>query len=796
MAGGMWATSLVGRADDAAELTRLLDDSRLVTLTGPGGVGKTRLAAEVARRVADRFPDGVSFVELGAVADAARVPAEVASALGVQQDPGRAPLEVLAAALAPRRMLVILDNCEHVLSAAADLCGALLQTADDMRVLATSREQLGIGGETRYRLSPLGLPGSGEPGAVDESAAAVLFAERARQAVPRFALDAESAPLVARVVSRLDGMPLAIELAAARVEALGLAGLADRIDDALRLLTGRDILAADRHRSLTAVADWSYRLLAGPERGVFRRLGVFPGPFTLEAAEAVAGPDAGPAVLRLVDCSLVVPPRPGADGRTRYTMLQTLRAYALTQLREAGEERETEEALAAFAWSVAGQAAAGLEASDDRELDALRWLDAEDATLGRALDWTLEHDTAAALRLAAALAPWLRLRGRPAEAYERLSAAVARSSPDDDAWARAHVWLGYTASSSGNPAHSIGWFTALCDAYENREPSRDLVTALATGLAVERMNLGEVPQAVNDARRALALARELDDATGELQALTSLSIIAYYADDVAGALDWARQAEELLQPDIPRTVARWCRYILALVLTEAGELDSARRVCAAGLASARQVNDLVYLVYLLELMALLERRAGNPADAGSHLREAVGMAVRIGDHRGLLNCIEQCGYLCANAGRWTDAVTLWTVYTTDRERLGLPSGPAYDGQRPEIMRQIEQALEPAQLREAQERGARMTVSAAVELAVMVTSAAGEKAPATAPGKLLSPRERELVTLVAQGHTNAEIADRLYISVRTVTSHLDRIRDKTGYRRRADLTRLAVAESLV
>ena len=305
---GIWTplTSFVGRAHDVAELTRLLDDYRLVTVTGPGGVGKTRLATEVARRLEDRFPDGVWLVELGAVADAAQVPTEVTSALGVQQDPGRPPLEVLAEVLAPRRLLLILDNCEHVLPAVAELCGVLLTGADEVRVLATSREQLGVGGEARYRLSPLELPGSDEPGAVGNSAAAALFVERA--------------------------------LAAARVEALGLAGLADRIDDALRLLTGKDLIAADRHKSLAAVADWSYPLLAGPEQRVFRRLALFPGPFTLDAAEAVAGPEAGPVVLRLVDCSLLVPPRPGADQRPRYTMLQTLRAYALTRLREAVEE--------------------------------------------------------------------------------------------------------------------------------------------------------------------------------------------------------------------------------------------------------------------------------------------------------------------------------------------------------------------------------------------------------------------------------------------------------------------------
>jgi DNA-binding CsgD family transcriptional regulator len=163
---------------------------------------------------------------------------------------------------------------------------------------------------------------------------------------------------------------------------------------------------------------------------------------------------------------------------------------------------------------------------------------------------------------------------------------------------------------------------------------------------------------------------------------------------------------------------------------------------------------------------------------------------------GLTNCIEQCGYLCADAGRWADAVTLWTAYTADRDRRGLPSGAAYDGRRPEYMRRIEQVLEPALLGEAEARGAKMPVSAAAELAIIVTAVAQEESAEAAPGKLLSPRERELVTLVAPGHTNAEIAPRLYISVRTVTSHLDRIRDKTGYRRRADLTRLALEESLV
>ena len=797
--GEIWSplTSLVGREHDTTEVARLLKEYRLVTVTGPGGVGKTRVATEVARRMADQFPDGVWLIDLGTVTDAAQVPEEVAAALGVQQDPDRPAVAGIAEALAPRRLLLVLDNCEHVLPAVADLSAALLGSADDVRTLATSREQIGVGGEARYRLAPLTLPGSADAEGVTGSAAAALFIDRARQADPRFALDAESAPLVARVVTRLDGMPLAIELAAARVEALGLAGLADRIDDALRLLTGKDLTAADRHRSLAAVADWSYQLLTEPEQRVFRRLTVFPGPFTLEAAEAVGGQEAGPVVLRLVDCSLLVPPRTGADGRTRYAMLQTLRAYGLARLSAAGDEQQALAALSGFAWSVASEAALGMQASDERELDALRWLDAEDATLSRALGWALDHDPDGALRLATAMVPWLRQRGRLVEAQTRLGAAVTRSSLADETWAKAQIWLGYLSSDSADPADGAHHHTAVIDAYQNREPSPLLVEALAAGRAMARLNARNFPGAYEDTRRALALARELGNTPGELLALTGLSATAYYAADAAEALAWARQAQELLRSEIPGDVARWCHYVLAVVLAGIGEADAARSVCAAGLTLCRQADDVVNLVPLLGTMGDLERLAGNAAGAGACLEEAVTLAARIGHSLSLGQVIENCGYLCVATGRWGDAATLWSALSADRQRRGRRTEPENDALHMEFMRQVELALDASQLRRAEERGAKMTLSAAAELAIMVARAVQEQEAAEpAPGKLLSPRERELVTLVAQGHTNAEIAERLYISVRTVASHLDRIRDKTGYRRRADLTRLAIEESLV
>jgi predicted ATPase len=251
-------------------------------------------------------------------------------------------------------------------------------------------------------------------------------------------MNGETGSAVARLVSRLDGMPLAIELAAARVETLGVGPLLDRLDDQFSLLAGANRLAPARHRSLAATVEWSYQLLSEEERRVFRRVSVFPGPFTLEAAEVVAGAGAGPAVLHLVDCSLIAPPRAGPDGRPRYLMLETLRAYGTSRLAEAGELPDAAAALTEHALQVARQAAAGLETRDG-ELAAARWLDAEDATVHQALGWALEHDPDAALRLAIALAPWWLLRGRWATGYQLLAGAAGHAGEDRPEWCTAQL---------------------------------------------------------------------------------------------------------------------------------------------------------------------------------------------------------------------------------------------------------------------------------------------------------------------------------------------------------------------
>ena len=280
-------TSFVGRAAEADEVAARIGEHRLVTVTGPGGAGKTRLAGVVARRMAARFADGAWLASLAAVRDPGRVAGTVAASLGIREVPAHAAAAALARALARRQLLLVLDNCEHVIDGAAELCGAVLLGADDVRVLATSREPLRIAGESRYRLGPLALdpPGSGAV----SSEAVELFADRARMADPGFALDERTGPAVARLMARLDGMPLAIELAAARVESLGVAQLLDGMDDdRFGLLADGDRLAEERQQSLAATVGWSYELLDPDEQRVFRAVSVFPGPFTLDGAVAVA----------------------------------------------------------------------------------------------------------------------------------------------------------------------------------------------------------------------------------------------------------------------------------------------------------------------------------------------------------------------------------------------------------------------------------------------------------------------------------------------------------------------------
>ncbi len=798
-------TNFVGRALAVDQVAGQLGEYRLVTVTGPGGVGKTRLSGEVARRVADRFADGAWLAELAAVRDPAQVPATVAAALGVHDLPSVAADEALARALARRHLLLVLDNCEQVIGAAAQLCGRLLLGADDVRVLTTSREPLRIAGEARYRLAPLTLPDPAGPAAAGDAEAVTLFAERARQVEPGFALDQETGPLVARLVTRLDGLPLAIELAAARVDTLGVVQMLERMDDRFALLADADRLAAERQRSLAAAVQWSYQLLDTVERRVFRAVAVFRGSFTLDGAEAVAGEEASRAVLRLVECSLLLPPRTGPDGRSRYSMLETLRLYGVGLLAEAGEAGEAGEvmaAMAAYAAEVAEEASAGLYTRTG-EADGLRRLDAEDITLRHALVWAMEHNPDTALRLALAQAPLWALRGRMASQAPLLAAAADQADVGSAQWCGARMWLGQAAISAGDPLTALTHFTAVRQALDDPRCSQPewgpalLVLCLGAHSSA-LLQADRLAEAEDSARRALALAREAGLEGPEVVALTCLALVSWRDGDQDGALRLIRQAQAIPN-ELAGSVARGLSNFVTMTMIEAGDLAGAEKACAAGLTACRELGDLANLSAVLWNQSMLELRTGRLDEAAAHLRELLQVATQTGLHSALTASLDCCGHLCAATGRQAEAITAWAaVSVLNRSRL--PLLWTWDIRtREEHLGQARRQLGEAAARAAQERGAAMTAGTATEYALLLATAAPpeQRVSAFVPTiARLSPRERQLLTLVAQGRTDAQIAAQLYITVRTVSSHLDRVRDKTGCRRRADLTRLALSAGLV
>jgi DNA-binding CsgD family transcriptional regulator/tetratricopeptide (TPR) repeat protein len=474
-------------------------------------------------------------------------------------------------------------------------------------------------------------------------------------------------------------------------------------------------------------------------------------------------------------------------------MLETLRAYGNRLLDQAGEEAGMAAALAGYALAAAEEAAAGLQTTTG-ELAAARRLDAEDAATRQALAWALQHDAAMAVRLAVALAQWWLLRGRAQDGYPLLRAAAGQAEPGSDEWCAAQYWLGQIALDTPDLAGALGHYTAVRDAIGDRGPSRALAACLA-GRSNTLVHMGRLAEAAAEARRSLTVAREIGDPAGEAMALMGLGLVAWYASDIDDALQLYRQVRQIAA-DIPGWIARSCSDLLAAALAEAGDLAAAERACADGLARSREAGDLGSLTALLDTRAYLDLQAGRVQDAAAHLHEALQNIVRTGGWYWLFTVLDGCGYLCAATGRRTEAVTAWTACNTLRRREGSVPDTARSARLPEALRAARHTLGDARGRAAEHRGAAMSPATAAEYALMLT-APGPGQPEVPPGlALLSARERELVTLVAQGRTNAQIAAQLHISVHTVGSHLDRIRDKTGCRRRADLTRLALAAGLV
>ncbi|TMQ97824.1 AfsR/SARP family transcriptional regulator [Actinomadura soli] len=707
---------LIGRGDAVERARAQLVSDRLVTLTGPGGVGKTRLALETAARSAGDHPDGVWFVELAAeqahtVKTAADVAEPVARVLGLWDEGGDGPVERLTRALRARRSLLVLDNCEHVIEPAAELAGRLLAGASGLRILATSREPLGLPGERLQIVPPLDLPGpETTPDALLKSSAVRLFVARAGAAAHGFALDEASAPWVASICRRLDGLPLALELAATRVRSLGVRELAIRLDDRFRILADARHGGPERQRTLRAMIGWSWELLTGPERVALRRLVVHAGGCTLDAAETVCDADAT-VLARLVDRSLVV--RTEQDGR--YRLLESVAAYGLERLREAGEEAEFRRRHARYYTGLAERAAERLHGPEQAEW--LYVLDREAANLTAAL----KHGGAVAVRLANALGWYWFLRGRFGEARTALESALrppttaSDTTPSDTtASDDAAVWLAAFTMLAGESKDSeqlrrtaltaayagdefarakAEWFLshvhwAYGDMAANEERvghalsvfqargDRWFTAAALTTRAKFALGHGHLAAARHDAETSMAIFDELGDPWGRLEASDALARHA----EITGDHDESarrhraalRVAEELrMWPEVSYRLSGLGR--LALL---AGDLDQARdlherALDLAGRHAARSAQEFAEIG-----LGLVARARGDLDAAEAHLRTWLGWLRGIGGTAGIAFAHAQLGFIAEERGDADTALALHTEGLAGARAVGDPRAVA------------------------------------------------------------------------------------------------------------------------
>jgi len=691
-------TSFVGRERELAAVGRMLAAGRLVTLVGVGGTGKTRLMLEAAAELAERTPDGAWLVELAPLADPSLVVAEVSRVLGVQQQPGRTALETLIDDLYAKDLLLLLDNCEHVIGAAADMAHHLLASCPKVRVLATSREPLGLDGEDVMGVPSLALPpvigaddAEGAPyadqlEAVAGSDAVRMFVDRATATLPTFALDRSNVGAVVEICRRLDGIPLALELAAARVNVLSVAEIAQGLSDRFRLLTGGRRTAAPRQQTLQATIDWSWDVLTEPDRRLMRRLAVFAGGWTLEAAAAItpdraageapadaqmADPtarlDALDGLSRLVDRSLVVVDH---GPSTRYRMLETIRQYAAARLAASGETAALRDRHRALFSQLAVEAEAGLDGP--LLVACLARLDAEIDNVRAALEWAFETDDETALRMCAALGAYWRFRLIGSEGFDRMQQAVDLSrrwrtsgAPSDGAQrsilgarviSRA---LLVQASYTGRPASADLELEATAIARETGDADAvadTLVTLAYSHLAVDGSLPIDGPEGAA-AREALELAEGLG-LWARVSILESAFAISGAAADLVAAEGWLERASEAARRSgnpfaIGNTVA-----IRGRVASGAGRLEEAEQCFSEALAQVRLFGDRRFERVIESELGHALRRAGRLEPAETAYRHTIRGWQQSGNRGAVANQLEAFAFLALPRGDGARAARL------------------------------------------------------------------------------------------------------------------------------------------
>lgn len=673
-------TSFVGRERDIAEIKRLLSTTCLLTLTGAGGSGKTRLALQVAADVLDQYPDGIWLVEFTPVSDPALVPQTVAAVLRVPEQPNRALSDTLVDYVQSRCMLVILDNCEHLREACARLAGTLLRKCPRLRILATSREPLGVTGETLRRVPPLALPDTQHlesPDQLMQYGSIRLFIERAASNMPEFRLTSANARAVAEICRRLDGIALAIELAAARVRTLSAAQIAARLDDRFRLLTATSATVLPHHRTLRAAIDWSHQLLAETERTVLRRLSVFIGGCTLEAAEGVcAGNGAAreevfDLIAQLVDKSLVIAETHAREAR--YQMLETVRQYAHDKLEESGDARAVRARHADWYLALAEHAEAGLVGQEQKA-----WLDrleTEHGNLRAALEWYNRTPEGAdsGLRLAASLRLFWERRNYFTEGGAWLERMIAIEGTPPRLRANALNGAGILAYRQGDYVRVsavCGEALALC---EQHGDARGSATALHF-LAHVMQSQGDYDRAAEMMERSIALYQTAADMLGVANSVDCLGEVARSKGDYEQA--------------------NTCHQRALALYTDAGEVRGA--------------------VHALHNLGYVRLHQGRPEEASALFRESLIRAQELGGARDVILAVAGLAASRVGGPRPQQVVRLLGAVDALLAAAGIHNEPAELADFEQTVAAVRSRMKEEAFTEAWSRGREMTLSEAVD----------------------------------------------------------------------------------
>ncbi|MFE3257178.1 protein kinase [Nocardia sp. NPDC059091] len=754
-------SSFVDRRIQLTDIKNLLAGSRLVTLTGIGGVGKSRLALHVADKVQRNFTAGVQLVELSDLHDETLLVDVVATALGLRNQSARPTLEVLLEFLSERNLLLVLDNCEHMIEAVAALTESLLRTCPQVRILATSREALGVGGESVFVVPPLGIPDmASKPGlrVVTRHDAVTLFAERAAAAVPGFEVTDDSMLSVAGICTRLDGLPLAIELAAARLRTMSPEQILTRLDDRYALLTRGSRGAPMRQQTLRWCIDWSYDLCTPAEQRLWDQLSVFAGTFELDAVEQVCGTDLTETQLldtlsALVDKSILI--REETEGTVRFRMLETVQEYGREQAEDSGRYPEYVRRHRDWCERLALQVEA--EWIGPHQLQWIARLERELPNLRKALEFSLSESGETALRIVTALYMFWTLRGRLSEGrrwYERVLAQSTDAQPLGRAKARCGAaTMAVLQGDLPAAAEHVAQLEALAE--QTADP---LVAALLAHAKGNYFLTGGADNPAGAGTALLADAIDTYEASGDLKSQLDARI----------SLGWAYAQ----QGDIPRALAGLEK---ALAITESA-------------------GETVYRSWVLWAMGFAVWRTGEPDRATSLLQEGIRAARLVSDPVVATICLEALAWIATEQRDARRAATLLGAADT-LSRIGgssisiLPNMLVYHE---EFTRRSREMLGARAFEAAHQEGAAMGFDAAAGFAL------GEQAEPAAPplrsGGKLTKRERQVADLVAEGLTNRAIAARLVISPRTANAHVEHILTKLGFTSRTQIAAWAAEQA--